>query len=130
MARLTSIRVYREIERNGLLSRRRWEVYKILFEHGPLTAIEVISRSGSLGGIRNGMGSRLSELRSVGAVYEVGTRRCSVTGHNVILWDVTDRLPLKAKPVALRKSRKKLEEENFKLRSLCRKLLDEVRSAK
>ena len=83
-----------------------------------------------MGGIRNGMGSRLSELRSVGAVYEVGTRRCSVTGHNVILWDVTDRLPLKAKPVALRKSRKKLEEENFKLRSLCRKLLDEVRSAK
>jgi len=93
MVRQTSIDAYNAIKNNGLLSHRRWQVYDILFRLGPLTGREVFNK------IENGFtthtAARLTELRNLGCISEIGRRICSVTGMEVILWDVTDRLPLK-----------------------------------
>ena len=96
MARETSIQAYNEIKASGLLSKRRWQVYDIVFRHGPLTGIQVIQiyqteydtilDSGSIK-------TRLSELRERGVLEELGETACPVTGNNVILWGVTDSLP-------------------------------------
>lgn len=94
--RMTSIEAYREIEAKGLLSLRRWEIYRILFEHGPLTASEVAIRmpgeSPPRGRVGN-VGARLTEMRSMGVVAEIGTARCPISGRNVIRWEVTATLP-------------------------------------
>jgi hypothetical protein len=96
MTRKTSIEVYRRIQSEGLLSKLRFEVYDLLFQTGPLTGIvdQLSRRSGRFraGGTYNG---RLSELRRAGVVDEVGIAVDPITGNNVILWDVTDRLPVK-----------------------------------
>ena len=44
-----------------------------------------------------GVSSRFTELRDLGVIYEKGIKKCSVTGRNVIEWDLTDRLPIKFK---------------------------------
>ena len=95
MARDTSIEAYHKIKENGMLSSRRWEAYEILFHHGPMTCGELFSKSDlvNLKGYRQNYVARLGELRDLGVVTEVGTKKCSITGMNVILWDVTSNLP-------------------------------------
>lgn len=41
MARDTSREAYNKIKEMGLLSQRRWEVYDILYSHGPMTGGEI-----------------------------------------------------------------------------------------
>jgi hypothetical protein len=92
--RQTSIDCFNEIRENGLLSGRRLEVYEAILKNAPCTTNEALQDvySGS-----HGVGSRTTELRDVGVIYEVRTRQCRVTGRNVIEWDLTDRLPLNIK---------------------------------
>ncbi len=88
--RKTSFRAFSTILNQGLLSRIQELVYSSLYWHGPLTGAELNRQlSGS------GYHKRLSELRDLGVVEELGEYRCEVTGHMVILWDVTDALPRK-----------------------------------
>jgi hypothetical protein len=99
MIRETSIEAYRTIKENGLLSRRRWQVYECLFEYGPLTRNE-ISKYLSKNLIKinsNLVSSRLVELREMGVIVEIKERICSITGMTVIEWDVTKKLPAKIK---------------------------------
>jgi len=93
--RKTSISVYHEMEDSGLLSERRWEVYKILWHHGPMTSNEVFQYARLHGNpdYRHNTNARMTELRDRGVAEELGTTVCRVTGHTVILWDVTDQLP-------------------------------------
>ncbi len=99
--RRNSIRVYHEIEAEGLLSKRRWEVYSALFKHGPCTANELYRQMKAEGhvSVKNQQANltpRLGELRELGCVYEVRKRPCNVTGRKeVIEFDVTDRRPEK-----------------------------------
>lgn len=94
--RTTSIEAYKQILNEGLLSKRRLKIYEILYYFGPLTASEVADRLKGTETISlHGMGSRLSELRNCGVVQERGTKICSLTKRNCILWDVTDKTPLK-----------------------------------
>lgn len=95
MTRSTSAAVFREMEDNGLLSARRWEAYKILYEHGPLTSNEVFGYAKLHGNVnyRHNTNARMTELRELGVAAEVGVKLCSVTEREVILWDVTDQLP-------------------------------------
>lgn len=86
--RQTSRRVLQQIEENGLLSRMRFEVYKYLFKHGPLTGAEV---DRDLGGQH--FHKRLSELVDLGCAKEVGEKVCGVSGNTTIAWDVTAALP-------------------------------------
>jgi hypothetical protein len=93
--RKTSIEAYKQITASGLLSRRRMEVYEILFHHGPLTAHGVVefARSFAPSANQTSFNARLSELKRLGVVQEVGYKDDVVSGHKCILWDVNDQLP-------------------------------------
>lgn len=98
MTRETSIEAYREIERSGLLSLRRWQVYKIVFENGPMTGLQVIKKFREEARVFSNSGTvntRLSELRDRKVVREIGKTVCPVSGRVAILWDVTKALPIK-----------------------------------
>ena len=94
--RQTSIDCYNEIKANGLLSKRRLEVYEALYTSAPCTSSEAIRNAKTTFGVF-GVSSRFTELRDLGVIYEKGIKKCSVTGRNVIEWDLTDRLPIKFK---------------------------------
>jgi hypothetical protein len=91
--RQTSIEVFHQMEEK--LSERRWEAYKILFEYGPMTSNEIFEHARLHGNpnYRHNTNARMTELRDLGVVKEVGKRPCGVTGHVVIEWDVTGELP-------------------------------------
>jgi hypothetical protein len=99
--RKTSLESYRTIRESGVLSQRRFQVYEILYENGPMTGSEAALRFKSLYGLRTpnqaNIVTRLGELRDMGIAEEVRTRTCSVTGMNVIEWDVTSNLPVSMK---------------------------------
>jgi len=92
--RETSIACYNKIKEDGLLSTRRLEVYEAILKNAPCTTNEALKDvySGS-----HGVGSRTTELRDVGVIYEKDVRPCRVTGRNVIEWDLTDKLPITLK---------------------------------
>lgn len=90
--RETSLKAYRAILNSGLLSKMRMVVYKWLYHHGPATAGVVESEMGSKDAHK-----RLSELRDRGVVKELGATNCPISGKEVILWDVTSKLPRKLK---------------------------------
>jgi len=99
MVRKTSIAAFNNIKENGLLSERRFQVYNSLFDCGPATGGEVFEKMrekyGVLIPVNSNTITRLGELRELGVAEELGERVCSISGQNVILWDVTDRLPVK-----------------------------------
>lgn len=102
MTRRTSVDAYHKIRDEGLLGLKAFVVYEVLFHKGPMTAGEIFSAMQEQGDkiiVKGGVSARLTEMREDGAVAEVGTRVCSVTGQTVLLWDVTDQLPVqKDKP--------------------------------
>lgn len=88
MQRSTSQRTYRQITKEGLLPRRRLEVYQYVFKNGPCTAAQIEE------GLANkDAHKRLSELRDVGVLYEVKEDKCPLTRRYAIYWDVTGALP-------------------------------------
>lgn len=97
MTRTTSAEAYRHIQESGILGRRQKEVYDILYHSGPLTynqVYEVLKEK--YGGRWTGINSsRLTELRDMGAIKEVGTAQDEFSKMKVILWDVTDQQPVK-----------------------------------
>lgn len=98
--RSTSIKAYNEIKENGLLSKRRFEVYDYLYHHGAKTQNEVARYYQKLypnAGARS-WGARFAELKELGVIKEVGTKADSVSGHTTILWDVTENLPANLPP--------------------------------
>jgi hypothetical protein len=106
--RQTSIDCYNIIKSNGLLSKRRLEVFEALIKIAPCTATELQKSMDFDNGGRDCM-KRISELRDLGVIYEKRERSCSITSKNVIEWDLTDKLPLKEKvPVVTKKQ--KIEE--------------------
>lgn len=116
--RRTSVEAYNKIRESGLLSQRRFEVYDALYRWGPATATELAGMSGIKGAWK-----RLSELVRLGVAYEVRTRKCQVTGQQVIEFDVTDNMPVKpAKKISERQAMIQriieLERENADLRGM------------
>jgi hypothetical protein len=96
--RRTSIEVYRKIKEQGLLSKKRAEIYFVLFPHGPMTGNEIFRMIKGVSRIVHAnIHSRLNEMEKLGVAERIGTRTCTVTGNNVDLWDVTDDLPKKVK---------------------------------
>jgi hypothetical protein len=129
MIRETSRQAYETIAANDLLSERRWEVYDVLFRHGAMTANEVfvVLEKESAGAVcaASNSAARFSELRELGVVQELGTRVCSVTGMNVIVWGVTENLPKQlTKKERIQKQINTLNEKLIKLN----KQLEEVES--
>jgi hypothetical protein len=97
--RQTSIDCYNQIKSEGLLTRRRLEVYEAIYNSAPCTASEVFKEKY----LKTNQSGRFTELRELGVIYEKGERKCSVTGRNVIEWDLTDRLPIEIKTSATTK---------------------------
>ena len=99
MIRQTSIEAYNRIKQNGLLSRRRFEVYDSLYSFGPVTANELFSnmklKNKTLNQSNTNVRARLNELRELGTAQELGKKICSITKQNVIIWDVTSEVPIK-----------------------------------
>lgn len=97
LRRNTSAEVYQQIVENKVLSKRRLQTYDALYWHGPMTANEIVVSINSRGGHvpTNSISPRLAELERAGAIAAVGERVCAVTGYNVIVWDVTSKLPNK-----------------------------------
>lgn len=91
--RKTSIDVYHKIKENGLLSKMRWEVYDCLYQHGPLSQNETSYKL--RGRLDWGINPRFSELEKMGAIEAVGERSDRYTNNNVLIWDVTDSIPIK-----------------------------------
>ena len=96
MVRDTSIAAYNAIKNNGMLSRRRWQVYNWLYQYGPCTHNELFRHvvRGDKKLSNANISARLNELRERGVASEVGQRPCSISGHTVIVWDVTSKLPV------------------------------------
>jgi hypothetical protein len=113
MARETSIKCYNQIKSEGLLSKRRLQVYEALLDSAPCTSSEAIRNSGATFGVF-GVSSRFTELRDLGVIYEKGTKICSVTNRNVIEWDLTDKLP-KDLPKIKTQSKKDIKKEAIAL---------------
>jgi hypothetical protein len=90
ITRKTSIECFNKIKQEGLLSKRRLQVYESIFNHAPCTASEVFNDKN----LKTNQSGRFTELRDLGVIYERGERLCTVTGRNVIEWDLTDRLPV------------------------------------
>jgi hypothetical protein len=97
MARQTSVDTYHQIQSEGLLSKNRLIIYKIVFENGPMTSAEAFSILNKYAPTRNITQSRarFTELRDMGVFTELGTKKCSITGRNTILWGCTNNLPIK-----------------------------------
>lgn len=87
MVRKTSVEAYDYIRASGVLGERQMRAYDCLYSQGPLTARELSDRAGE------GMWKRLSELKEMGLVEEVGEVKDPDTRMTVILWDVTGEKP-------------------------------------
>ena len=96
--RQTSIDCYRQIKAEGLLTKRRLEVYEAIYNSAPCTSSEAMRGRLNSTNVLSQSRARFTELRELGVIYEKGVRKCNVTGRNVIEWDLTDRLPIKTKP--------------------------------
>lgn len=97
MIRKTSLEVYRQIEAEGLLARQMLETYKVVYECGPMTsgeAFAMLNKGNPIKALTQSR-ARFTDMRRMGVLSEVGERACRVTGRNAILWDVTDKLPVK-----------------------------------
>ena len=95
-ARQTSRDAYNEIKSNGMLSKRRMEAYEVLFNYGPMTSNEVFQLVNVNGdpNYRHNTNARMAELRTLGVIAEKGTKQCSISGNNCILWEVTSNIPM------------------------------------
>lgn len=109
MARETSINAYQEIKNNGLLSKRRWEVYDLVCQHGPLTGgelIHIIKNNPKKYVTNSGTyATRLSELRTRQVIRELPKRKCKITGYLAIEWESTGNLPI---PIQTHKKQNKI----------------------
>jgi len=95
--RKTSIDCYNQIKSEGLLSKLRLMTYNAMLYSAPCTAGELqeFIEKNSIG-VKHAW-KLLSQLRDLGVVYEKRERLCSITGRNVIEWDLTDELPTNTK---------------------------------
>ena len=95
MKRETSIETYYKIKDEGLLSDLRFEVYETLFNYGPLTQMELCRKISHPFRQDRSYMPRFAELKNMQVIAEAGERVCQITGRNVLIWDVTNKLPIK-----------------------------------
>lgn len=94
MTRQTSIDAYNEIKEKGLLSKRRFQVYKVLHDFGPLTIREVGEKLPLIH--ESSLSPRFAELEKSGAIITKKKRPCTITGHTVHVWELTGNIPVKS----------------------------------
>jgi len=91
---LTSIEAYQTIRDNGLLSKRRWQVYDFIYRNQPCTLNAIIQGLARTGQNTGAISGRISELRRLSVIEPCGDQ-VAPTGHRVLLWRTTRGLPKK-----------------------------------
>lgn len=123
MTRQTSIDAYHEVLESGLVGKRQKQVYDILYRKGPLTANQTWNiLSFEIGDLRfdSNTRARFTELREFGIIQEVGEVPDPITKKRVILWDVTDKSPVK--PMKKKTNREIIRELQKEIKELRRQL--------
>tara|TARA_R110001592_G_scaffold90443_2_gene265865 strand:- start:3949 stop:4371 length:423 start_codon:yes stop_codon:yes gene_type:complete len=118
--RQTSIDCYKKIKEQGLLSKKRFEVYQAILKKSPCTSGEAFAIMTTKENQISQSRARFTELRELGVIYEVRNRKCTITGMNVIEWDLTDRLP-----ITIKKSNKTKKQKVNDALNLLRKLYND-----
>lgn len=95
MVRQTSIDSYNIIKENGLLDGLLFTVYEAIYFGGPMTQMETCRAINSPKTQDRSLMPRFAQLKNMGAINEVGKKICSITGREVLLWDVTKNIPSK-----------------------------------
>jgi len=92
MIQQTSIDAYEKLKESKVLGKLQLEVAEILIKSGPLTQGEVVIRSS-----RRNRGSsitpRFAELEDAGVIEHCGSRECTVTKNDCLVWKYTGRIP-------------------------------------
>lgn len=92
MVRRTSIDAYYQIRDEGLLSKRRFQVYEVIVNHGPINANQIHQEH--LSGLpQRSVTPRLIELMRLGVIAETHTGPCPITGHSSNFYVATEDLP-------------------------------------
>ena len=96
MVRDTSLEAYNKIKADGLLSKRKWQVYDIVYHNGPLTAHRIveIAKIESPSANQTSFNARLSELEELGVIKSEGKEVHPVSGKNCYLWFSTGEMPV------------------------------------
>lgn len=104
LTRSISKAAYDMIKKNGLLTKRKWQVYDYVFNFGPVTQRETWNALKGIDGsiIAGSINTRFSELERVGVMQIVGEKMDPLTKHIVSVWDVTDGLPKKEYKIKLK----------------------------
>jgi len=108
--RQTSIDCYNQIKAEGLLSKRRLEVYEAILKSAPCSSGEAFSKMLTSSNVISQSRARFTELRELGVIYEVGVKKCSITNRNVIEWDLTDNLPFELEKNKTKSKKTKINE--------------------
>ena len=95
--RQTSLDCFNQIKTEGLLSKMRLKVYEAILRKAPCTSGEAFATMTTKENQISQSRARFTELRELGVIYEVQNRKCTITGMNVIEWDLTGRLPITVK---------------------------------
>lgn len=112
VVRQTSIDTYHAIVEEGLYAKRKADVYRTLYFHGPMTQGEVAARLIAEGVVKSSVGGvsaafRPMELETTIYALRVDpndpasdylTRPDATTGRACQVWDVTSNLPVKPPP--------------------------------
>ncbi len=115
--RETSVEAYINVVESGVLGRSQEKVYRILYEHGPMSGADLaayggVTPSGST------LFKRVSELERLGIVRCMGIRSNGKTGRAEMLWGVTTEKA--TGPARIHRSRKVLQENEA-----CAKIADD-----
>jgi len=89
--RKTSLETFRKLIASRSLGRTYEVVIENLIRCRGLTAKEICKKAG-----RDGLWKRLSELKRLGLVEEVGVRKCSVTERPALVWRLAKKPPSKS----------------------------------
>lgn len=98
MTRETSIEAYAYVQKCGYIGEKQREIYNALYGNGPMTSAEtyaVILKFKKGRTAITSTRSRFTELRDMGAIQELGYRKCTITGRKAIVWAVTSSIPHK-----------------------------------
>lgn len=108
MIRETSIAVYHQIQEEGLLSDRRNQVFKCLWEHGPMTQNETYIKLNVPNLQQSSIMPRFAELKDLGVITDIGKRICTITGRTVLEWEVTGELPIKKSKASFKEQKEEI----------------------
>ena len=86
MSRQTQVKAFQQILASDYIPKRHKQALEVLIKRGPLTQGELDHQVAVTDPTWPKRSSRLSELRKMGLLTEDGTRVCSISGMDVILW--------------------------------------------